>query len=73
MGCSSMDVPEQRFSSSCSVTEGGLLLLATMRGSYAHPDQSLELALLHKDLADLWAATSSSILPFFILRGEPFS
>src|SRR5690242_5111894 len=68
-GCSEMGEPEQRFSSTCSMTENALRPWATMCGSCAHPDQSSLLARIALRKNDLWVRTSTAILLFFILGG----
>lgn len=55
---------EQRFSSSYSRTQGELLLLVTLRGSYAHPDRSLELA---RAAQEEKRSLGHNILPYSIL------
>ncbi len=68
-GCADMGEPEESFSSPCSRTDTALLAWATMRGSSAHPDQSLMLAHAALLRRDLWVRTSVPILSFFTLGG----
>jgi hypothetical protein len=68
-GCSETGEPEQRFSSTCSLSQDALGAGATMRGACAHPDQSPLLALAALVRKDLWVRTSAPILLFFMLGG----